>query len=382
MRTVARIGLAALLATSGCGRIGYDQQPDATEIDADPIQWQDTSCFTPVQIYDHGSAVGGPYVIDVAATDTGFVIIWSIGSGHVKSTAVAVDTANRIGLIQSASVVVESYSTVFSTAALGNKALVGVDNATSNRIDLYPVDELGYGREPMKAIDSARAFGHAFVVADPGRSVFVVAAAEGGAVTVHVRDPDAHPWSGPDPAFAESVTEGAGAAPMAGGYVLFTGNATRCLLTPVDTSLMPIAAEQEQTMTCHNASALVPPGSGNVIAAWNCDNDAVWTVAGDPTTPLPGYRAIYGDSTNSSFNPRLAPAPAGAWYSYQVVGGRIGAVLLDRAGQDVAGSGPADIYQSADVVAYDLVSRLDQTYLFWLEAGGDDVIWAMRLCPP
>lgn len=380
--------LVPLLAQAACGRVGYDELaadgpagPDGGGPDA---AWTATPCDTPVQVADLGASVTprpAGFALDVAATTTGFVAVYNVGNDEVSATGVAVDAAGRFEVIQSRGLVTSAPTLTLSVAALGDLVELGVDDPDGGRIALHDLDAWGYNRGDVAYLDGKRPYGHNFVTADAPQDRFLVVGSTGSEIGSFTVDHDGDLIAGPVAALA-TPTEGASAGAFAGGYLVFSGQAAQCDLVVVDTDLTPAAPAQSIAMTCHNASAVAVPGSPNVIAAWNCDNDAVWLVAGDPTMTLPGYVAVFGDASMSASNPRVVATSAGVWYAYQVVGGRLGRALLAADGTPVAGGAAADVHQSPRVVAYDLISRGDAAFLVWLESETSDELWAMRLCAP
>jgi hypothetical protein len=393
MRAPALASLLSMVAFWACGRVGYDQLAD--EIDApDPIDAPTdadidappgvlANCGEAVKVHDWGLAESATlYGIDVTPTDLGFVIAWTAGADQVRATGIAVTEGPRLNVIQPLSVVVgTTTSATMSIAALGDDAMLGVDDPGGPGIRLYALDERGMERATAKYIDNDRAYGHAFVSADDASTIFLVMGAQGTATSVYRRDRDIHPITGPDAAFPVA-TESAGASPVGGGYVFMTGNSSNCDVKKVDTNFTPIGSPQPISMTCHNASAVKAVGSNSVVFGWNCDNDAVWVTGGDPATALPTHHAVFGDASNSSSNPRLAATPDGIWYAYRVAGGSIGRALLDATGNTVTGAEPLIVRTSAAIKAYDLAVHGDMAFLFWIESSARTELWSMKLCAP
>lgn len=386
--------LAVLLVVAACGRVGYEPiAGDDTDAAADPDAAVDAgidatpgvlaACGEAVLVHDYGLAQAATiYGIDVTGTDTGFVVAWSAGMDQIRATGIQVNEGPRLDVINPLYVVLTSKEVAtMSIAAIGDDAMLGVDDPGGPGIWLFALDERGMERSTTKYIDTDRAYGHAFVTADDANTIFLVMGASGTATSVYTRDRDIHPITGPDAAFPVA-TESAGVVPVAGGYVMMTGNSSSCDVKQTGTNLMTVGTPQPISMTCHNASAVRAAGSNNLVFGWNCDNDAVWVTAGDLSSALPAERAVFGDSSNSASNPRLAATPDGIWYAYQVTGGRIGRALLDASGNTVVGGEPLDVRTSPAIKAYDLAVNGDMAFLFWIESSVRTEMWAMKLCAP
>lgn len=398
MRASALASLLAI-ATSGaaCGRVGYDAinggddvdaaDPDAAltpDADIDATVGVLATCGEAVLVRDFGLAQSANiYGIDVAGTTTGFVVAWTAGLDQVHATGIAVGPGPSLDVIQPQALVVsQKENATMSIAAIGDDAMLGLDDPGGPGIWLFALDERGIERSATKYIDDDRAYGHAFVAADPANSIFLVLGASGSATSFYTRDYDIHPRTGPDPVFAVG-TESAGATLVGGDYVLMTGNSSNCELKKTDASLVPIGSPQPIAMTCHYASAVSAVGSPNVVAGWNCDNDQVWVTAGDLSGALPAERAVAGGSPDTASNPRLAATPDGVWYAYQLDGGRIGRALLDASGNVVTGGGEATTVRTSTAIrAYDLAVHADMAFLFWIESAARTELWSMKLCAP
>ncbi len=388
MRAVSRppvvVGVIAAAVAAACGRIGYDD----LDVDAAvPIDFTETPCDTPVKIVNLGASVtpapaATAYALDVAATATGLVAAWNVGGNEVQVTGVAVDSAGRVGLLQPAACVLETPSTALAAAAIDDDVILAIDDG--GQIQLHDLDGHGYQRGDVAYLDTKRGFGHEFITADPARDHFVVVGTNGTATYALTVDHDGDELTAPGAVLpaATEVPEGVAVALRGADYAVMSGTSGQCELRTVDASFAPVSAPRQVAMTCHHASVVTPPGSANVLGAWNCDNDSVWVVAGDPTITLPAERAVFGDSSMSASNPRVVVTSAGVWYAYQVVGGRLGRALLGADGNPVSGGEPVDAHQSAQLVAYDLVARADRAFLVWIESGSEDDLWAMRLCAP
>lgn len=389
--------LAILLVVAACGRVGYEPVAgDDTDAAADPDAAVDAdidapagvlaSCGEAVLVHDYGLAQAATlYGIDATGTATGFVVAWTAGMDQIRATGIQVNEGPRLDVIQPLPVVLgQKTSSEMSIAALGDDVMLGVDDPGGPGIWLFPLDERGAERTGLsiKYIDTDRAYGHAFVTAAAANTIFLVMGSSGTVTNVYRRDRDIHPSTGLDPVFPVA-TESAGASAVAGGYVLMTGNSSNCDVKKVDGNFAVVGSPQPISMTCHHASAVAAVGSGNIVAGWNCANDAVWVTAGDLSGALPGERAVFGDSSNSASNPRLAATPDGVWYAYQVAGGRIGRALLDASGNTVTGGGePTDVRTSTAIKAYDLAVHADMAFLFWIESSVRTEMWAMKLCAP
>lgn len=385
--------LAACMVLAGCGRLGYDELAGGDAADGPPaIDAPDGppagvlfTCDTATEVIDFGDTGGAAatfYALDVAATDVGFLVVWSAGGGDIVATGLALNDGPRLENIQTASQVVNAANGTISVSAIGDDAMLGVDDPAGPGIDLFALDFHGYGRADAKYIDGYRAAGHDFVTADASRDEFVVMGGNGASVAAFTRDHDIHPLNGPVPSFPVA-SESAAAAVNAGGYTLITGNSSNCDVRQVTTALTGVGMPQPISMTCHNATVVQVPDSPNVVAAWNCDNDQVWTIGGDPASPLPAYHAIYGDSTNVSSSPRLAVTSDGIWYGFKVGTDRLGRALLDGASNAVSGAEGAVMHTSATLKAYDLAAaRNGYAFLFWLDVDTSTKLMAMKLCPP
>ncbi len=397
MRAPVLASLASVVLVAACGRVGYDTLGGDDGIDAavDDARVDDaeidapgappgvlTTCGDAVLVQDFGPAQSASfYGLDVAATSTGFVVAWSAGADMIRATGLAVNSGPRLEVIQLSADIVSEQDAVMSIAAIGDDAMLGVDDPGGPGIWLFALDERGLERSTTKYIDTARAYGHDFVMADPVSDIFVVMGANGTSTAseAYTRDHDIHPLTGPHAAFTVG-TESAAAVKVNGGYMLMTGNSSNCDVKKVDAAFAAVGSPQPVNMTCHHASLAAPVGSNNVVAGWNCDNDAVWVTAGDLSGALPGERAVYGDSSNSASNPRLAVTNAGVWYGFQVTGGRLGVALVDATGAVVAGNDAAVVHTSANLRAYDLAVWGNVAFLFWLDSSTRTELWAMKLC--
>jgi hypothetical protein len=371
----------------GCGHIGYDNA--ASDGGADAVDAPDldapagvlATCGQAVQVVDFGSAESASfYGLDVTSTDAGFLVAWSGGADMIRATGLAVNEGPRLEVIQTSSDITAKEAATLSIAAIGDDAMLGVDDPGGPGIWLFSLDLHGYERGTTKYIDTHRAYGHAFVEADPVNDLFLVMGSDGAATAIFQRDHDIHPYNGPDPAFPVA-TESAAAVPMPGGYVLMTGNSSNCDVVRVDNQRVPLEASQAIAMTCHHASLVKVQGSADIVAAWNCDNDQVWLTAGDPAAQLPPYRSVAGDGTTPASNPRLGPTSDGIWYGYEISGG-LGRTLVDAAGATVSGAEPQIVHSSPAIKAYDLAVHQDTAFLFWLESASRTELWAMKLCAP
>jgi hypothetical protein len=339
------------------------------------------TCGTAVLVQDFGLAQSAThYGIDVAGTDTGFLVAWTAGMDNLHATAIQVHPGPYLDVIQPQVLVdAQAPSGTMSIASIGDDVMLGLDDPGGPGTRLYALDERGAERSSQKYIDDDRAYGHAFVTADAAADLFVVMGASGTATSVYTRDHDIHPRTGPQTMFSVA-TESAGGTLVAGGYVLMTGNSSNCDLMKVDGDFTPIGSPQPIAMTCHHASVVTPGGSSNVVAAWNCDNDQVWVTAGDMTGALPAERSVAGGSPDVASNPRLAVTTDGVWYAYELDGGRIGRALLDPTG-NVAGVPASVVHTTANRKAYDLAIHGDTAFLFWIESAVRTELWAMKLCP-
>jgi predicted small lipoprotein YifL len=388
--------LAVAVSVAACGRVGYEAlpgddtdaaddtdagDPDATDTDAPPgVQ---AICGQAVMVQDFGLAQAATYYgIDVAGTSTGFLVAWTAGLDDVNATGIQVHPGPYLDVIQPQTLVEpNATSGTMSIAAIGDAAMLGLDDPGGPGIRLYALNERGLERSSQKYIDNDRAYGHAFVTDDATNDLFVVMGASGTATSVYTRDHDIHPRTGPQTMFSVA-TESAGAALVAGGYVLMTGNSSNCDLLKVDGNFSPIGSSQPIAMTCHNASAVTPVGASSIVAGWNCDNDQVWVTSGDLSGALPAERSVAGGSPDTASNPRLGVTSDGVWYAYELNGGRIGRTLLDASGNTAQGLGPSTVRTSAAIKAYDLAVHGDTAFLFWIEQATRTELWAMKLCVP
>jgi hypothetical protein len=401
-RAMRRFALAAclLLAVLGsaCGRFGYDEvggdDDGGDGGDAGPITDAPDgtpagvllSCGEPTEVLDLGDtgAVDAPfYALDIAPTTTGFLVVWSAGGGRIMATGLRLNPGPRLETIQTATEITAGDNDSISVSSLGDDAMLGVDDPPGNGIELYALDEHGYERSDSKYISDHRAFGHDFVTADPVHDLFVAMGSDGSQVAAFTRDHDIHPRSGPDPSFPVP-SESAAAALRVDGYTLITGNGSNCDVAQIDEAMAVVGTPQPIGMTCHHASLVQVPGSPNIVAAWNCDNDQVWTLGGDPSSTLPAFHAIYGDADNIADNPRVTASSDGVWYAFKVGVDRLGRALLDADSNPVTGGEGAVIYTATGALkAYDLQTGVDgHTFLFWLEVDTSTRLMAMKMCVP
>ncbi len=394
MRGSALAGLLALVAAgAACGRVGYD--PIVADDDAGPDAPPDTAdgfietpCDQPVMIADLGPPAATPpgrYKVDVAATATGMVAVYALGDGQLHATAWAVDTDGAVQLIQSRGHVLDTTTSDFAVAALGDLVELAVDDPVNSRMALLDLSEYGYSRGGTAYVDTKRGAGHDFITADPERDHFVVTGLFGNDAYSWAVDHDGDTISGHVAVITGGslVPEGAGAIRHGAGYAVFAGTTSECTVVPYDESWVASGPPRTVAMTCHNLSLASAPGSSNVLPAWNCDNDSVWVTAGDVVADvLPAERAVFGDGSMSASDPRVAVTSDGIWYAYAVAGGRLGRTLLDATGRSLPSAPPADVHQSVRVVAHDLVARASKAFLVWLETGApNDSLHVMRLCP-
>lgn len=384
MRPVA-FALLLVLAPA-CGRVGYDALADRDAGD-DPIDAPIdaevgvlATCGAPVLVKDFGAAAGpGFHGLEVGASATGFVVAWSAGDDTIRTTGITVHPGPRLELIQTAHDLVAKEDAVMSMSGIGDALMLGIDDPGGPGTWLFALDASGYERAETKYIDDYRSPGHDFVVADAGRDRFVVMATDGGGLKAFTRDHDIHPVDGPLTLLVRG-SEGAAVTRLGAGYAAITGDSGQCDVLALDGDLVPVGSASTVVMACHHPSVVAAPGGG-VVAAWNCDNDAVWVTGGDPAA-LPGERAVFGDATDPAENPRLAAVGAGVWYAYQVAGGRLGHAFLDGRGATVSGGEPTIVVESPALRAYDLAVHGDDAFLFWLDAASFTKLWAMKLCPP
>lgn len=385
-------GLALLLPLAACGRLGYDEITDAAgDGDAPSTDAPGTTpgvlvtCGAATEIIDFGDtggAAAGFYGIDVAATATGFLVAWSAGNNAINATGLALHDGPRLEDIQTSSLITTEAAATLSIDAIGDAAMLGIDDPDGTGIRLYALNERGFERSGSKYIEGYHAFGHAFVSADAGRDRFVVMASNGTATAAFTRDHDIHPIDDALPAFAVA-TEGAGAQLYSGGYALITGNSSNCDVMKTDGAMAAVGTGQPIAMTCHHASVVAAPSSTHVVAAWNCDNDQVWTLGGDLSSTLPAFHAIAGDGARPGTNPRVAVTAAGVWYAYLLGTDTIGRALLDADSNVVPGLEATDMHTSANLKAYDLASHPDgDAFLFWLEVTSSTKLYALKLCTP
>lgn len=395
MRLPALCSLA--LALAACGRLGYDEVADAggdgpAEVDAPdaPIDGPDPgvllNCSVPTQLADFGDTGGTSavnFAVDAARTDAGFLVAWSAGNGNTWVTALGVNPGPRVAVLQAMQHLVFEHGRGLSISAMGNAAMVGVDDPDGDGTHLFALDELGFERSSSKYIDGHHAFGHDFVIAEAEFDLFFATASTGSANALFTRDHDIHPRTGPHPSFAVT-SESAALVPMGDHtYTLITGNSTNCHVGMADDALVPMGSSQTLDMTCHNASLVKSTTSSKIVAAWNCDNNDVWATGGDPTGTLPAYHAVSETTTQPASNPRIAAAAAGVWYGWQVGTDRLARALLNDDSNVITGGEPMVVYQSPNLKAYDLVTNGTYGFLFWLEVeAGATRLYTMKLCPP
>lgn len=385
-----RVSTAALLlGVIGCGRIGYeplvvdgDAGVDApVEVDADPDAtaiWFPTTCDQPVDLgaLDHGGAL---MALDVTPTATGFVLGYAADGAGVDVIGLAASASHELQIIQSNTPGAGQTSLEFALAALGDDVMLAVDDAADGEVHFFNLDRFGYTRTGPQALPGVRAHGFDFLVADPGRDQFVAILTTGAITDGYVLDHDAVVGAGPTMEFP-TTTEAAAASPSPAGYAVINGRSSNCDVVPTTGTLTPSAASQSIDMTCHNAT-IATSSTGIAVAAWNCDNDQVWTTAGALPGALPPYRSLYGGGADSASNPRLAVTPDRVWYGFQVTGNRLGRAILDATGADAAGGAAVIVHTATDLKAYDLVARDGQPFLFWIDGDAGYRLWAMRLCP-
>src|SRR5688500_14044409 len=169
--------LAACMVLAGCGRLGYDEVArDGGDVDGPPPVDAPygppggvlMTCHTPTELIDFGDTGGAAapfYALDVAATDTGYLVVWSAGAGDIVSTGLALNEGPRLENIQTASQVINAANGTISVSALGDDAMLGVDDPGGPGIHLFALDQHGYGRSDTKYIGDYRAAGHDFVTA-------------------------------------------------------------------------------------------------------------------------------------------------------------------------------------------------------------------------
>lgn len=389
--------LLVVTAALGCGRFGYDPATDgavaadAPDLDGDgevppgPV----ATCDQPMMLVDAGDTGGAAasfFAIDVAATTTGFAVAWQTSSGqtHVTSLAVTTDVDGPHLRVIDPDRGVTVKEGPMAIAALGDQVLLAVDDMFDPGIKLIPLDAVGADRGSISHLATVRAYGHDYLVADPGRDRFVVMAGNPGDSQAFVLGPDGAPVAGPDPMFPVT-TESVAVRPFGAGYAAITGNASNCDVAVADAALtVDAASRQAISMTCHNASLVVAPGGAGVVAGWNCEDDMVWATGGDPAVALPPHHAVFGDASNVSSNPRLAPTSLGVWYLFRVAPDRVGRALLAGDSNPVPGTTPGILFTRPTLRAHDVVARDDAAYLFWLEVdpAGRTSIWVQRLCTP
>lgn len=389
--------LACALALAACGRVGYEEVPDAgggdgPDVDAPdaPIDGPDPgvllTCNTATEVLDFGDTGGASasfFALDAARTDTGFLIAWSAGGNNVWVTALALQSGPTLVRLQAMQHVTFEEAGRISMSSIGDAAMLGVDDVGGTGTHLFALDAQGFERSSSKYIDDHHAFGHDFVIADPANDVFVAMAASATDVAAFRRDHDIHPLLGPVPAFPPLATESAAAVPRGTGYAVISGNSTNCHIGLTDAALVPVGSPQTQDMTCHNASLVKSVTSDKIVAAWNCDNNDVWATGGDPSMPLPANHAVSDTSTQPASNPRIAAADPGIWYAWLVGNDRIARALVDDDSLVITGAEPLVMHTSANLKAYDLVTNGTYGFLYWLEVDATTTrLFAMKLCPP
>jgi hypothetical protein len=383
-----RVGLSLALGVLGCGRIGYDPLiatddggVDGTSRDAPTdASALATTCNVPVMLHSLPVAVGKHVTaLELGSTTTGFIVAWSV-EDEIWSAAFAVDGAHGFSVIQSGGQLESFGSPDLSMASIGNESVLAVDDATNNAANFYPLSADGYQRATTKTADAVRLHSNGFITARAGDGVFGIAAGKVGNTAALERDLDGHPWNGPVPTLSGIDPENTGIARLATGYAVLAGEAAHCNIIAVDDSLAPIGTAQILDANCHNASVVKSATSDKVVAASNCNDDAVWATGGLLSTTLPAYHTVYaGDAANSASNPRMAATSIGIWYGFQVTGNRLGRLLLDDDGTLVPAVSP-DIVVPDDAVMYDLAAHNDAAFLFWTDPAAS--LWAMRLCAP
>jgi hypothetical protein len=395
MRASALAILLAIAATgaAGCGRIGYESIVDDGDggIDA-PVDaagtFTPTPCDQAVMLVDLGAPATSPparYALDVAVTDRGMVAVYQLGDGALYATGIAVDGEGGVENIQTRGHVVDSPTSDFSAAAIGNLVLLAVDDPGNFQIAFVDLSEFGYSNGDTSYHTVKHGRGHGFLLPDPDNDQFVVAGVNGTDTWRFTVDRDGDPAISPSMMITGGSVgpESVGVVRHGTGYAVFAGTTSECTVAAFDGSWAPLGAPRTVAMTCHNLGLAAAPASSNLVAAWNCDNDQVWATAGDPVAAaFPAEQSIFGGSGTVASNPRVAATPDGVWYAYAVQGGRLGRTLLDANGTPVSSVPAADVYSSPRVVAHDLVARDGKAFLLWIEAGAPaDSLHVMRLCP-
>lgn len=369
--------LLLTLVVAGCGRIGYDAV-DVIDAPVDAIDGPVMACGAATQVIALGEAapLGG---LDLVATTTGFVAIWTSG-GQVYASGLAhldVPTGPYLVNLQTGGVIAAAGGAA-AISAIGDDAMVAI--ARTDAIDLYPTSEVGYSRGSMVTIDGVTGTGPGFIVGDAGRDRFLVLGNTGAEVSALLRDRDGGAVAGPTVAFSVA-TEATAAVPTSSGYALMTG-ASQCDFVDANIDL-GMGQRRSISSTCHHAALVAPRGAGDrMVAAWNCDNDNVWANAGTLAT---GWNAsdtsVYVASSPAPENPRIAASADGVWYGFTVGPDQLAVALLDSDAALVPTVTPAVVHTSSTIGGYDVAAHGDQAYLFWLD-NADTSLWAMRLCRP
>jgi hypothetical protein len=392
------VSVAASVTAGGCGRYGYDEITTGDD-DVDggvdtPVDragdFTATPCDTPVLVAQLGAPSASPpprYALDVTATATGMVAVYQLGHGALYATGIAVDDTGAIENIQTRGHVVDTATADFSAAALGDLVQLGVADDANARMALLDLSEYGYGNGDIAYVDTKLARGHNFIVADPADDQFVVIGVHATDAYRFTVDHDGDMVDEPYQIIVGDgslVPESVGAVKHGAGFAAYAGTSSQCKVGAFHDDWTLDGTLGTVAMTCHNLSIASAPSSSNVVAGWNCDNDQVWTTAGNVSVAaLPAERSVFGDSTMIAANPRVAATSAGVWYAYAVAGGRLGRTLLDASGASVPSIPPSDVYASSRVVAHDLISRDNKAFLLWVEHGApEDELYVMRLCTP
>lgn len=391
--TAAGAALAALSFGAACGRIGYEPIVDDGDggVDA-PIDvagnFTPTPCDQSVLLVDLGAPATTPparYALDVAVTDRGLVAVYQLGDGEIHATGIAVDGVGGVENIQTRGYVVDSTSSDFSAAAIGDIVLLAVDDPANNQIAMIDLSEYGYSNGDTSYQVTKNGRGHGFILPDPERDQFVLAGVNGTDTWRFTVDEDGDTIEGPSMMITGGslVPESVGVVRHGIGYAVFAGTTGECTVAPYNEAWVPTGMPRTVSMTCHNLGLAAAPSSTNLVAGWNCDNEQVWVAAGNPVpAAFPAEQALFGGSGTIAENPRVASTPDGVWYAYSIRGGRLGRALLDANGAPVPSVPASDVYSSTRVKAHDLVSRDGKAFLLWIESGAPaDELYVMRLCP-
>lgn len=374
-----------VLGLAACGRIGYEPATgDDVPVDAAPIG-NLAPCNTPIEVMTLPvPAARTLRALELTETATGLLAAWSVDDAVWVTGLSVVDAGGgvpAIASVQDGEEVNDFGTDDLALAALGDVAILAIDDADGDLIALHPLDGHGQWRTSPKEEMGVHIHGGDFLIADPDEQLFGIMVTDGTDAYTGEIDADSHTQPTPQVSFPAVVPDTAGIAKLGDGYAVLAGRDAQCDLVALADDLTPIAGTaQVMGMTCHNAQ-LVASGGEQVVAAWNCDDQQVWITGGAIDTDLTGYRSYWGtdgDTANAASNPRLAVAADGVWYAFQVAGNRLGRGLVTASGAN-DDRVPPDLVVGSGAETYDLAVHAGHAFLFWTTGPS---LHAMQLCAP